>query len=132
MSDYLDSFYTNLTPLTAAGIGIPNGPGANNYFWMVQPRALFGKGAGQWIEMGADIEAMIELPDGSFLRVYGKAVGSNGTPDMVRVLVRGYADKGVPDAMYGVDAKTARKVEGLLPEGYAEGKGAKPATQPVE
>jgi hypothetical protein len=78
--------------------------------------------------MGADIEAMIELPDGSFLRVYGKAVGSNGTPDIVRVLVRGYADKGVPDAMYGVDAKNARKVEGLLPEGYAEGKGAKAAT----
>jgi hypothetical protein len=128
MSDYLDSFYTNPAPLTAAGIGIPNGPGANNYFWMVQPRALFGKGAGQWIEMGADIEAMLELPDGSFLRVYGKAVGSNGTPDVVRVLVRGYGDKGVPDAMYGIDAKNARKVEGLLPEGYAEGKGAKPAT----
>ena len=128
MSDYLDSFYTNPTPLTAAGIGIPGGPGANRYFWMVQPRALFGEGAGQWIEMGADIEAMIELPDGSTLRVYGKAVGSDGTPDVVRVLVRGYGDKGVPDAMYGVDAKNARKVEGLLPEGYAEGKGAKPAT----
>ena len=121
MSEYLDSFYTKLNAIVAAGIGIPNGPGANDYFWMIQPRDR----RGQWIEMGVDVEALIELPDGRTLSVIGKAIGSNGTEGMVRVLVRGYGDQGVPDQVLGVKSSNAQKVAAVLPKGYAKSKGAK-------
>jgi hypothetical protein len=101
----------NTFPILAA-IGFNDG--ANKGFWRVQPREQFGDGAGQWIEMGAELRMFFKNKRGQTANVTGRAVGSTGTPDGVRVLVQGQKD--VPDGIYGASTSSVRVAEGFIPE----------------
>jgi hypothetical protein len=101
----------NLFPVLAA-IGFNDG--ANKGFWRVQPREQFGDGAGQWIEMGAELRMFFKNKRGQTANVTGRAVGSTGTPDGVRVLVQGQKD--VPDGIYGASTSSVRVAEGFIPD----------------
>lgn len=116
---YLDKF--KFEALTA-GIGFNDG--ANNGFWRVQPRLKFGKGAGQWIEMGAELRAAFKI-NGKVSSIPGRAAGSGGTPDTVRLLVQNMSDKGVPDGIYEVKTKHVELIGATLPESYLKSKGIK-------
>jgi len=101
----------SIFPVLAA-IGFNDG--ANKGFWRVQPREQFGDGAGQWIEMGAELRMFYKNKRGQTANVTGRAVGSTGTPDGVRVLVQG--QKGVPDGIYGASTSSVRVAEGFIPD----------------
>lgn len=116
---YLDKF--KFEALTA-GIGFNDG--ANNGFWRVQPRLKFGKGAGQWIEMGAELRAAFKV-NGKVSSVPGRSAGSGGTPDTVRLLVQNMSDKGIPDGIYEVKTKHVELIGATLPESYLKSKGIK-------
>lgn len=103
----------NIFPILAA-IGFNDG--ANKGFWRVQPREQFGSGAGQWIEMGAELRMFFKNQRGETANVTGRAVGSTGTPDGVRVLVQGQSKKGVPDGIYGASTSSVRVAEGFIPD----------------
>lgn len=103
----------NIFPILAA-IGFNEG--ANKGFWRVQPREEFGDGAGQWIEMGAELRMFYKDLRGQTANVTGRAVGSTGTPDGVRVLVQGQSEKGVPDGIYGAKTSAVRVAEGFIPD----------------
>jgi hypothetical protein len=109
-----------LTPITA-GIGFNDG--ANGGFWRVQPRQKTGEDRGQWIEMGAELRAYFKNALGEAAGVSGRAIGSDGTPDGVRVLITGQADKGIPDGIYRFNTKNVRVAEGLLTDEYIESQG---------
>jgi hypothetical protein len=110
----------NLFPVLAA-IGFNDG--ANKGFWRVQPREQFGDGAGQWIEMGAELRMFFKNKRGQTANVTGRAVGSTGTPDGVRVLVQGQKD--VPDGIYGASTSSVRVAEGFIPEKVLKEQGIK-------
>jgi hypothetical protein len=101
----------NIFPILAA-IGFNDG--ANKGFWRVQPREQFGEDAGQWIEMGAELRMFYKDQRGQTANVTGRAVGSTGTPDGVRVLVQG--QEGVPDGIYGASTSSVRVAEGFIPD----------------
>jgi hypothetical protein len=103
----------NTFPILAA-IGFNDG--ANKGFWRVQPREKFGEDAGQWIEMGAELRMFFKNQRGQTANVTGRAVGSTGTPDGVRVLVQGQSEKGVPDGIYGANTSSVRVAEGFIPD----------------
>lgn len=109
-----------LTPLVA---GIGYNDGANGGFWRVQPRQKTGDGKGQWIEMGAEIRAYFKDALGKAAAISGRAIGSDGTPDGVRVLIQGQADKGIPDGIYRFKTKHVRVAEALLTDEYLESQG---------
>jgi hypothetical protein len=102
-----------------ASIGFNDG--ANKGFWRVQPREKVGEDAGQWIEMGAELRMFYKNQRGETASVPGRAVGSTGTPDGVRVLVQGQED--VPDGIYGADTANVRISEAILPEKLLEEQG---------
>lgn len=112
----------DLEPIAAA-IGFNDG--ANNGFWRVQPREKFGKDAGQWIEMGAELRMFYKGQRGETASVTGRAVGSTGTPDGVRVLIQGQGENGVPDGIYGANTANVRIAEAILPEKLLEQQGIK-------
>jgi hypothetical protein len=103
----------HVLPILAA-IGFNEG--ANKGFWRVQPREKFGEDAGQWIEMGAELRLFYKNERGETANVTGRAVGSTGTPDGVRVLVQGQSEDGVPDGIYGAKTSDVRVAEGFIPE----------------
>ena len=111
---------SELTPVTAS-IGFNDG--ANKGFWRVQPRQKTGKKRGRWIEMGAELRAYFKNALGEAAAASGRAIGSDGTPDGVRVYITGYADQGIPDGIYGFKTKDVMVAEALLPDEYVEGKG---------
>lgn len=113
-----------LTPIIAVGLGFNDG--ANKGFWRVQPRQQTGRNKGQWIEMGAELRAYYKDALGKAASVSGRALGSDGTPNGVRVLITGQADKGIPDGIYGFNTKNVRVAEALLPEEYLESQGLAP------
>lgn len=108
-----------------ASIGFNDG--ANKGFWRYQPRQPFGEDAGQWIEMGAELRMFYKDKRGKTNSVSGKAVGSTGTPDGVRVLVQGQSKKGVPDGIYGADTANVRIAKGIIPEETLRKQGIKSA-----
>jgi hypothetical protein len=111
---------SELTPVTAS-LGFNDG--ANKGFWRVQPRQKTGKKRGRWIEMGAELRAYFKNALGEAAAASGRAIGSDGTPDGVRVYITGQADKGIPDGIYGFKTKDVMVAEALLPDEYVEGKG---------
>lgn len=104
-----------------ASIGFNDG--ANKGFWRVQPRQKTGEDAGQWIEMGADLRMFYKDQRGKAASVPGRAVGSTGTPDGVRVLVQGEEQNGVPDGIYAADTANVRVSKAILPEEVLEKQG---------
>lgn len=117
-----NELHERLTSLIAS-IGFNDG--ANKGFWRFQPREKFGKDAGQWIEMGAELRMFFKNKRGQTDSVTGRAVGSTGSPDGVRVLVQGQGKKGVPDGIYGADTANVRIAEGIIPEEVLEKQGIK-------
>jgi antirestriction protein ArdC len=117
-----NELHQRLTSLLAS-IGFNDG--ANKGFWRFQPREKFGKDAGQWIEMGAELRMFFKNKRGQTDSVTGRAVGSTGSPDGVRVLVQGQGGKGVPDGIYGADTANVRIAEGIIPEEVLEKQGIK-------
>lgn len=115
---YLDKF--KLSALVAS-IGFNDG--ANKGFWRIQPRAAKGRqGAGQWIEMGAELRALLKV-NGKLVSVIGRSVGSNGTPDGVRVMFQGLADKGIPDSIVEIPTRFLDLVSASIPEELLKKKG---------
>jgi len=130
MSDYLDNLFNNgdknNTPITAA-IGFNDG--ANKGFWRIQPRVKFGEDRGQWIEMGAEIRSALKVA-GKVVGVTGRAVGSTGNPDNVRMMIQGMSDMGIPDGMYEVSTRHIELIGASIPDEYLRSKGINPeATQ---
>jgi antirestriction protein ArdC len=104
-----------------ASIGFNDG--ANKGFWRVQPREKVGEDAGQWIEMGAELRMFFKNKRGQVDSAPGRAVGSTGTSDGVRVLIQGQGDKGIPDGIYGADTANVRISEAILPGELLEEQG---------
>jgi hypothetical protein len=123
MSDYMDSLYSGLNDesLTAITAGIGFNDGANNGFWRKQPRKKWGKGKGQWIEMGARLRALFSI-DGKLQSVTGRSAGSDGTPNGVRFR----PDPGQPgvdsELIYGVNTAHLEEIQAVLPANYVESK----------
>ena len=124
MSDYMDSLYSGLNDesLEAITASIGFNDGANRGFWRKQPRKKWGKGKGQWIEMGARIRALFMI-DGKLRSITGRSAGSDGTPNGVRM---------IPDAgqagvnskkIYGVKTEHLEEIQATLPDNYVESKG---------
>jgi hypothetical protein len=127
MSGYFDNLFNgnddeNLSPIVA-GIGF--GSGANKGFWEIQPRVLFGRNKGQWIEMGAEIRSALKVL-GKLVGFNARAVGSGGTPDTVRALVQGMEKFGIPDGMYELDTRHIELIGATLPDEYLRSKGIDP------
>jgi len=127
MSGYFDNLFNgnnddNLSPIVA-GIGF--GSGANKGFWEIQPRVLFGRDKGQWIEMGAEIRSALKVA-GKLVGFTGRAVGSSGSPDRVRALVQGMSHLGIPDGMYELDTRHIELIGATLPDEYLRSKGIDP------
>jgi hypothetical protein len=123
MSGYLENLSNgdeNITPLTAA-IGFNDG--ANKGFWRVQPRQALGKERGRWIEMGAELRAYFKDLFGNLGSVPGRAIGSDGTPNGVRVLVQGQEALGLPDGIYRFKTNDVRVAEAIISDEYLESKG---------
>jgi hypothetical protein len=124
MSDYLDSLYSGLNDESVEAITAALGfnDGANKGFWRKQPRKKWGKGKGQWIEMGALLRALFKI-DGKLQSVTGRSAGSDGTPNGVRFL----PDAGQPgvdsNKIYGVDTAHLEEIQATLPDNYVESKG---------
>jgi len=97
-----------------ASIGFNDG--ANKGFWRVQPREKFGEDAGQWIEMGAELRMFFKNKRGETASVTGRAVGSTGTPDGVRVLIQGKDSEGVADGIYGANTANVRIADAIIPD----------------
>lgn len=110
----------NLDPITA---GIGYNDGANGGFWRVQPREKVGKDRGQWIEMGAELRAYIKDAVGEARAISGRAIGSDGTPDGVRVLIQGQSAAGVPDGIYRFSTSHVRVAKALLPDSVVKDEG---------
>jgi hypothetical protein len=70
--------------------------------------------------MGAELRAYFKNALGEAAGVSGRAIGSDGTPDGVRVLITVQADKGIPDGIYRFNTKNVRVAEGLLTDEYIE------------
>lgn len=104
-----------------ASIGFNDG--ANKGFWRFQPREKVGEDRGQWIEMGAEVRMFFKGKDGKISSVTGRAVGSTGSEDGIRVLVQGKSKQGVPDGIYGSSTDYVRVAEGFLPESLLEEQG---------
>jgi hypothetical protein len=120
MSDEL-----NPDGLEALSAAIGFNDGANKGFWRFQPREKVGEDAGQWIEMGAELRMFYKNKRGETDSVVGRAVGSTGSPDGVRVLVQGQGDKGVADGIYGADTANVRIAAAILPDEVLEEQGIK-------
>lgn len=99
MSDYMDSVYSNLSNESREAItaGAGYNDGANNGFWRIQPRLpKRRKGAGTWMEMGAEVRAAFKKL-GKLMSRPGRVVGSGGTADTVRVLHPAEPERGLPE-----------------------------------
>jgi hypothetical protein len=104
-----------ISPIVSA-IGLNDG--ANNGFWRIQPR---DKG-GQWIEMGADVLAILRGLKGSKVGVTAKYVGPSGTAGKARILVQGDSD--LADGVYELDSHILdASVKAKLPESFVKSKG---------
>jgi hypothetical protein len=66
--------------------------------------------------MGAELRMFYKNQRGQTANVTGRAVGSTGTPDGVRVLVQGQSAKGVPDGIYGANTSSVRVAKGFIPD----------------
>lgn len=115
-----NELHERLQSLTAS-IGFNDG--ANKGFWRIQPREQVGKDKGQWIEMGAELRLFYQNQRGEIASVPGRAVGSTGSPEGVRVLVQGQEENGVPGGIYGANTAHVRISEAVLPEGVLEEQG---------
>ena len=124
MSDYMDSLYSGLNDesLEAITASIGFNDGANRGFWRKQPRKKWGKGKGQWIEMGARLRALFMI-EGKLRSVTGRSAGSDGTPNGVRFR----PDPGQPgvdsNLLYGVNTAHLEEIQATLPDNYVESKG---------
>jgi hypothetical protein len=115
---YLDKF--KLEAIIAA-VGFNDG--ANKGFWRIQPRVPKRRqGAGRWIEMGAELRALLKV-NGVLQSVIGRSVGSDGTPDAVRVLFQGLADQGIPDGIVVVPTRFLDLVSASIPQEFLDEKG---------
>lgn len=110
---YLDKF--KLEALVAAPTSIGFNDGANKGFWRIQPRVVKGRNAGQWIEMGAELRALLKI-NGKIQSVIGRSVGSNGTPEGVRVMFQGLSDLGIPDSIVDIPTRFVEMVSAVIPD----------------
>lgn len=124
MSGYLENLFNNNDDdrdLSAIVAGIGFNDGANKGFWRIQPRDLHGR----WIEMGAEIRAAFKHL-GKVISINGHAVGSTGSPDEIRMMIRGMSHFGIPDGIYPVSSKHAELIGAVLPDEYLISKGIDP------
>lgn len=110
-------------PLVAVGFQLGYNDGANKGFWRVQPRQKLGEDKGQWIKMGAELRLYYKNLKGLIDSVPGIALGSDGTPNGVRVLIQGQEAKGFMDGIFGFDVNNVRVAEGLLSDEYLKSQG---------
>ena len=112
--------------LEALTAGIGYNDGANKGFWRKQPRKQWGEGKGQWIEMGAKLRALFKIK-GKLESITGRSGGSDGTPNGVRFLPDpGQEHLGIDsNKIYRVGTEHLEEIAAVLPEGYAQSKGAK-------
>jgi hypothetical protein len=107
-----------LDPATIiAAIGLNDG--ANKGFWRLQPR----DDEGQWIEMGAEVLAVLRGLRGTKTGVTARYVGPSGTVGKARILVSGDSD--LPDGIYEIDSHVLKQVKAILPESYVKAQGVK-------
>lgn len=126
MSDYMDSLYSGLNDesLEAITAALGFNDGANKGFWRKQPRKKWGKGKGQWIEMGARLRALFKI-NGKLQSVTGRSAGSDGTPNGVRFLPDANQPGVDSNKIYGVDTAHLEEIQATLPANYVESKGLK-------
>lgn len=105
---------TSVEPIVAF-IGVNDG--ANKGFWRIQPRDR----GGQWIEMGANVLALIRGIKGDLKGIAAKYVGPTGRPGMARVLVEGDSD--LPDGVYEMPSHGLEQFKAKLPESYLKKEG---------
>lgn len=105
---------TSVEPIVAF-IGLNDG--ANKGFWRIQPRDR----GGQWIEMGANVLALIRDMKGDLKGIAAKYVGPTGKPGMARVLVEGDSD--LPDGVYEMPSHGLEQFKARLSEDYVKGQG---------
>lgn len=124
MSDYMDSLYSGLNDesLEAITAALGFNDGANKGFWRKQPRKKWGKGKGQWIEMGARLRALFKI-DGKLQSVTGRSAGSDGTPNGVRFLPDAGQAGVDSNKIYGVNTAHLEEIQATLPDNYVESKG---------
>lgn len=124
MSDYMDSLYSGLNDesLEAITAALGYNDGANKGFWRKQPRKKWGKGKGQWIEMGARLRALFKI-NGKLQSVTGRSAGSDGTPNGVRFLPDANQPGVDSNKIYGVDTAHLEEIQATLPANYVESKG---------
>lgn len=100
-----------------AAIGLNDG--ANKGFWRIQPR----DNEGQWIEMGAEVLAVLRGLRGNRAGVTARYVGPSGTVGKARILVDGDSD--LADGIYEIDSHVLKQIKAILPEAYVKSQGAK-------
>ncbi len=124
MSDYMDNLYENLNEESLAAITASLGynDGANKGFWRKQPRKKWGKGKGQWIEMGARLRALFKI-QGQLKSITGRSGGSDGTPNGVRFLPDAGQEGVDSNKIYGVKTEHVEEIQATLPENYVEAQG---------
>jgi hypothetical protein len=108
---------SNLFQAVLAAIGFNDG--ANRGFWRIQPRDRYGR----WIEMGANVLAVLKSLRGTKTGITGKYVGPSGKPGKARVLVKGDSD--LADGVYEIDSHILETFTAKLPETYVRSKGIK-------
>lgn len=109
-----DLFKSALETILAA-IGINDG--ANKGFWRRQPR----NSRGRWIEMGAELKAMLRNERNEKVPIVGNYVGPGNAVGTARLLVEG--DSSLPDGAYDIDSHLLDPIEAILPEDFIESKG---------
>jgi hypothetical protein len=114
----------HVLPILAA-IGFNEG--ANKGFWRVQPREQFGKDAGQWIEMGADVLFRFRTGSGNLVVATDKGiyVGPSGRPGMARVMIPKDTESGLKAGVYEVESRNLQQFKAILPTGKGTGAGTR-------
>lgn len=111
----------SLSALVAA-IGLNDG--ANKGFWRIQPR----DNEGQWIEMGAEVLAVLRGLRGGKAGVTARYIGPSGTVGKARILVQGDSD--LADGVYQIDSHVLKQIKAILPESYVKSQGVPTGKKP--
>jgi hypothetical protein len=98
-----------------AALGLNDG--ANKGFWRLQPR----DDEGQWIEMGAEVLAVLRGLRGGKAGVTANYVGPSGVVGKARILVENDSD--LPDGIYEIDSHLLTTLKAILPESFVDSKG---------
>jgi hypothetical protein len=110
-----------LDPIVA-GIGFNDG--ANKGFWRHQPRDHKKR----WMEMGAEARALFKKlrADGTVeeFSAIGKVVGSTGSADQARILIKG--NPNLKDGVYAVNSDSLESIKAQLSAEYLKSQGIDP------